>query len=76
MMMMMMMMINYFLDELTDSTGLPADLENLEFHCMTWETRKIKENFLKTWKIFFLTWNFPFNQNLKIKIVSFNQFIL
>ena len=27
--------------------------KNLEFHCVTWETWKIKGNFLKTWKIFF-----------------------
>ena len=26
---------------------------NLEFHCVTWETWKIKENFLETWETFF-----------------------
>ena len=53
MMMMMMMMINYFLDELTDSTGLPADLENLEFHCMTWETENQGKFFENLENIFF-----------------------
>ena len=56
-------------------SGLPADLENLEKPEISLCDLGSLENqgkFLENLENIFLTWNFPFNQNLKIKIVSFN----
>ena len=55
--------------------GLPADLENLKKAGISLCDLGNLENqgkFFESLENIFLTWNFPFNQNLKIKIVSFN----
>ena len=55
--------------------GLPVDLENLEKPGSSLCDLGNLENqgkFFENLENIFLTWNFPFNQNLKIKIVSFN----
>ena len=59
-------------------TGLPTDLENLEnlkkpgISLCDLGNQENQGNFFENLENIFLTWNFPFNQNLKIKIVSLN----
>ena len=53
-------------------SGLPADLEKPGISLCDLGNLENQGKFFENLENIFLTWNFPFNQNLKIKIVSFN----